>query len=181
MVTKSVMGGTLLALACWCSSLMPSKPMFSLVFCIGLILITMMKAKLFTSAIITDNTEECFEIFTGNFIGCVVTVMALSFAGYDMGNLAVIGDTKSSLTFAQAFIRGILCNLCVCMGSWMASKEFSGISKIAVIVPPIFLFVMCGFEHSIADIVFAVSPLILLCVILGNIVGGLIIRWYVKE
>ena len=93
----------------------------------------------------------------------------------------------------EAFVRGILCNILVCIAVWMsfAAKRVSG--KLLTSYWPVMLFVLCGFEHSIADMYFGVCGLLtaqvygiaaeslswfnflvkaLLPITLGNIVGG---------
>lgn len=99
-----------------------------------------------------------------------------------------------------AFLRGILCNVLVCMAIWMAFAGRGIIDKVIAIVPPITAFVAAGFEHSIANMYFiplawlaiARDPALaavpgaqavtflnfgknLLPVILGNSVGGSIL------
>ena len=58
---------------------------------------------------------------------------------------------KCSLSFWDAVIRGILCNFLVCIAVWIsfAAKDVAG--KIMGLFFPIMMFVLCGFEHSIAN------------------------------
>lgn len=58
---------------------------------------------------------------------------------------------KCSLSFGDAVIRGILCNFLVCIAVWIsfAAKDVAG--KIMGLFFPIMMFVLCGFEHSIAN------------------------------
>ena len=105
------------------------------------------------------------------------------------GNVArsVIGIVvaKAALPIGEAFFRGVLCNVLVCMAVWMALAGRSVIDKAVAIVFPITAFVAAGFEHSIANMYF--FPLAMLLgapvgmadfarnlvpVIAGNIVGG---------
>ena len=95
----------------------------------------------------------------------------------------------------QAFIRGLLCNWLVCLAVWVSfgADDFTG--KILAIFAPVCLFVISGFEHSIANMfyipaaIFASNSITwpemfnnLLPVTLGNITGGVffvgIIYWY---
>ena len=65
-----------------------------------------------------------------------------------------IAKGKLTLTFTQAFMRGILCNWLVCLAVWMAfaAKDIAG--KIFAIFFPIMAFVSSGFEHSVANMFF---------------------------
>ena len=101
--------------------------------------------------------------------------------------------SRTNLSVGEAFVRGILCNILVCIAVWMsfAAKRVSG--KLLTSYWPVMLFVLCGFEHSIADMYFGVCGLLtaqvygiaaesltwfnflvkaLLPITLGNIVGG---------
>ena len=55
---------------------------------------------------------------------------------------------------AEAFFRGVLCNVLVCMAVWMALAGRSVTDKVVAIVFPITAFVAAGFEHSIANMYF---------------------------
>lgn len=123
------------------------------------------------------------------------------FSGHlDMNNGAIaetylkMADAKCNLPFMTAFFRGILCNILVCLGVWMAMGGKTITDKILAIVFPITLFVAAGFEHSIANLFIiplglliktfsdiqittsflSISGMIknLIPVILGNIIGG---------
>lgn len=69
------------------------------------------------------------------------------------------GKVRTDLSVMEAFVRGILCNILVCIAVWMsfAAKSVSG--KLITSFWPIMLFVLCGFEHSIADMYFGVAAL----------------------
>ena len=65
-----------------------------------------------------------------------------------------IAAAKTSLDVGQAFFRGLLCNVLVCMAVWMAFAGRSIVDKFIAIVKPISAFVAAGFEHSIANMYF---------------------------
>lgn len=144
--------------------------------------------------------KNWFFVFLGNFIGAafVALMMVYGHTPNLFGNglaLKVIASAESRMTqtFSEALIRGILCNFLVCIAVWaaFAAKKVSG--KLLMSFWPVMLFVLCGFEHSIADIYFGVAgiltaseyniyaPLLtwsnfflknLLPVTIGNIIGG---------
>ena len=58
---------------------------------------------------------------------------------------------KCSLSFGDAFIRGILCNFLVCIAVWISFAAKDAAGKIMGLFFPIMMFVLCGFEHSIAN------------------------------
>jgi formate transporter len=90
-----------------------------------------------------------------------------------------------ALPFLEAFVRGILCNVLVCLAVWLCFAARSVTDKILAIVFPITAFVALGFEHSIANLYLLPVGLLvgaeggvagvagnLVPVTLGNIVGG---------
>ena len=97
-----------------------------------------------------------------------------------------VAGAKTSLTFTQAFVRGLLCNWLVCMAVYLASFAKDVVGKMTAIWFIISTFVALGLEHSVANMfiiplgifsgaavswkAFLVSNL--LPVTLGNIVGG---------
>ncbi len=97
-------------------------------------------------------------VYIGNFIGSMIVAAGavfshqLSLFGNGM-SAAVISTAvaKCSMTFGDALIKGIFCNFLVCIAVWlgMAAKDAAG--KVLGIFWPIMLFVLCGFEHSIAN------------------------------
>ena len=148
-------------------------------------------------------------VYLGNFVGAALVaalcVLGHVFAAFD-GRLAAsvisIAQAKASLSFGDAFVRGILCNFLVCIAVWMANaartvggkiaaKSVPG--KILAVFFPIMTFVVAGFEHSVANMYYLTAGLLtaaqtsaaaegltwgrallgnLLPVTLGNLVGG---------
>ena len=58
---------------------------------------------------------------------------------------------KQELPLWEAFLRGVLCNVLVCMALWMAMAGRSVADKVAAVIFPVTAFVAAGFEHSIAN------------------------------
>ena len=107
-----------------------------------------------------------------------------------------IAAAKTALPFDEAFFKGVLCNLLVCLAVWLAMAGHTVVDKILAIVFPISAFVAAGFEHSVANMYFIPLGLLLadsatlpasvnlaslgwaglasnlVAVTLGNIVGG---------
>jgi formate transporter FocA len=144
-----------------------------LVFCLGLILVVISGAELFTGnnlivmawasgkVALQALLRNWVIVYLGNFVGALGTAI-LVFAGkqYLFGSGAMglaalnIAKTKVELGFVQAIALGILCNALVCLAVWMTYSARSAVDKIAVIIFPISAFVAAGFEHSIANMYF---------------------------
>ncbi len=144
-----------------------------LVFCLGLILVVVGGAELFTgnNLIVMAWANKKVTtyalmrnwviVYLGNFIGSVGTAALLFYSGqYKFGGGAVgqtalsIANTKVHLGFIQAIALGILCNALVCLAVWMTYSARSTIDKIAAIIFPISAFVAASFEHSVANMYF---------------------------
>jgi len=144
-----------------------------LVFCLGLILVVVGGAELFTgnnlivmawaSGKVTTRAllRNWVIVYLGNFVGAIGTAVLVFFSGqYAFGKDAVgiaalnTAAAKSSLGFGQALALGILCNALVCLAVWMTFSARSTMDKIAAIIFPVTAFVAAGFEHSIANMYF---------------------------
>jgi formate transporter len=144
-----------------------------IVFCLGLVLVIVGGAELFTgNALIsmawasgTVSTPQVLRnwsiVYIGNLIGAVATAVFLylsrqyTFGGGVVGLAALeIARTKTGLGFVQAVVLGILCNALVCLAVWLCLGARSTGDKILAIVFPISAFVAAGFEHSVANMYF---------------------------
>ncbi len=185
------------------------------VFSLGLILVVVAGAELFTGnnllvmatvagrIPVSRFLKNMIVIYLANFVGAVGLAGLVAMSGQgQMGNSAVgnaaitIAAAKCALPFSEAFFKGVLCNLLVCLAVWLAMAGRTVADKILAIIFPIAAFVACGFEHSVANMYFiplaiflreqtvavgAADPTILnwiglarnlLPVTLGNLVGG---------
>ena len=93
-----------------------------------------------------------------NLVGAAGLALLVFLSGHAELNGGAIGRTvfkialaKQGLPWQEAFFRGVLCNLLVCMAVWMAMAGRSVIDKAVAIVFPVSAFVAAGFEHSIAN------------------------------
>lgn len=144
-----------------------------LVFCLGLILVVVGGAELFTgnnlivmawaSGKVTGRAllRNWLIVYTGNFIGSVATaVMMLFTRQYTFGSDSVgitalkIAVGKCDLEFLQAVALGVLCNALVCLAVWLTYSARTTLDKILSIIFPITAFVAAGFEHSVANMYF---------------------------
>jgi formate transporter len=144
-----------------------------LVFTLGLILVVVGGSELFTGNNliimafmsgkigISALLRNWVIVYTGNFVGSVVTALIMflsqqfTFGGGAIGLTALnIANGKTGLGFMQAVALGIMCNALVCMAVWLCFSARTTTDKILAIIPPISAFVAAGFEHSIANMYF---------------------------
>jgi len=150
-----------------------TKLLGGFVFCLGLILVVVAGAELFTGNTlltiswlsgkirITRLLRNWGLVYVANLIGslCLVGLMFYTyqwtFNGHGVGaNALLIANAKVNLSFGSALARGILCNVLVCLAIWLCFSARTVTSKIIAIIFPITAFVAAGFEHSIANMYF---------------------------
>lgn len=179
-----------------------SRFMAGSVFSVGLILVVLCGAELFTGnclmlvGVLAGRVRlkrllrNWAIVYLANFAGALLLVGIVYFSrtwalGVEDKAIQTAID-KLALSFWEAFFRGVGCNWLVCLAIWLALAGKDSISKIAGVYFPIMAFVASGFEHSIANMYFIPMGLILggglgwlrflygnlLPVTLGNIVGG---------
>ena len=147
--------------------------LMGLVFSVGLILVIIGGAELFTGNNIIVIAWASGKVksralllnwvlaFIGNFTGAFVTAGLMfyttqyTFGGGAVGLAALsTAHAKTSLAFVPALTLGIMCNALVCLAVWMCFSARTTVDRVLSIVPPIAAFVAAGFEHSIANIYF---------------------------
>jgi len=156
-----------------------TKLIGGLVFCLGLVLVIVAGAELFTgnSLIVMAYVSRKVTlrkllrnwsiVFVGNFFGSVGMAILIRYTGHWSGSDSLVGvkalmiaDGKVNLTFLQALSRGILCNILVCLAVWLCFSGRSVTDKILAIIFPITAFVALGFEHSVANMYFIPAGII---------------------
>jgi formate transporter len=174
-----VLAGAFIGLGAMFFTLVKSDPTLSfaisavlggLVFSTGLLLVVVAGAELFTGNNLlvmawADGKISTLEVLRNwvlvcgaNFVGAAGLALLVFASGHTDLNGGAIGQqvvkialAKQSLSVEQAFFRGVLCNVLVCMAVWMAMAGRSVTDKMVAIVLPITAFVAAGFEHSIAN------------------------------
>jgi formate/nitrite transporter len=142
-------------------------------FSLGLILVVVGGAELFTGNNLlvmawADGKITTVEmlrnwalVYVANAFGAIglaVVVYLSQHAGMNQGAVGAaylkIAAVKMALPFWEAFFKGVLCNLLVCLAVWMALAGRSVTDKVLAIVFPISAFVAAGFEHCVANMYF---------------------------
>jgi len=148
-----------------------------LVFSLGLILVVVSGAELFTGntlivmSVVSRRLPiarllRCWAIvYVGNAVGAIATATLVVWSGrLDDPEIAAragaIATTKTSLTVPHAFFSAVLANALVCLAVWMSMSARTVADKVLAIVPPVSAFVAIGLEHSIANMYFVPVALI---------------------
>lgn len=181
------------------------------VFPVGLFLVVTVGAELFTGNCMltapwlsrgttqvkgSGILKNWIFVYIGNFIGGLLLSLAVVCSHMDTMFDGALGKTmtgaaasKMAIEPGEAVIKAILCNVLVCLAVWVAMGATSLGGKAIAVFAPVMLFVLCGFEHSIANMYFIPTGLFLgaegdvgaflvnnlLPVTIGNIIGGAVI------
>lgn len=180
------------------------KLIMGLSFGIALSLVIMAGSELFTgnNMVMTIGTlnkkttwKDTLSIwgfsFVGNLIGSMLLALIFVNAGLAKGAVGNFilktAEIKMTLPPMELFLRGLLCNILVCLAVWCSLKMKEETGKLMMIFWCLFAFISSGFEHSVANMTLlsialfiphglgvSISGLAynLIFVSLGNIIGG---------
>jgi len=181
LLTLSILAGAFIALGAMFSTVvaagLPGPLPFGLArllpaiaFSLGLIMVVVCGAELFTGDVLMAIAWASRKlplptmlrawaiILFGNLIGGVGTALIVFWSDQwmlghrDVGLAALqIASSKLTLSVGQAFWRGLLCNVLVCLAIWASLAARSVADKVLVVVPTVTAFVAAGFEHSVAN------------------------------
>lgn len=149
-------------------------------------------------------------VFLGNFAGSIILALLVVYShtpsqvdGALLDTMMSVASAKVGLSFGDALLRGIICNIMVCLAVWMSFAGKTVPAKIMGLYFPIMIFVLGGFEHNVANMyylsagifansVYAVGNTAvnwgaallnnLLPVTIGNIIGGALVGstyWFI--
>lgn len=139
----------------------------------GLIMVLLAGAELFTGncmismAVLEKKVKvsamirNLIIVYIGNMIGGVGYSFLMSFTtqmnmdGGKLGAYAINAAAgKCTIDFLPAFIMGIFCNVLVCMAVWVSYASKDVVGKIVAMFFPIWIFVVSGYEHCVANMYF---------------------------
>ena len=147
-------------------------------------------------------------VLLGNLVGSVLAAAVLIAAGVASSNGGALGEAaiavaegKVALGWGTAFVRGVLCNMLVCLAVWIGHSANSVTDKFFSALLPVMAFMAAGFEHCVANMFFLPYALMLQvsgvagsvdlagavhnlsAATLGNLVGGVVLvgcsYWFV--
>ena len=210
MATLALLAGAFIGFgaAFWCMAMAGADPGFGpqrvlggVAFALGLILVVVGGAELFTgnalmvmAAVDRRITPGALMrnwgiVWLGNLVGAVGLAVAFGLSGLLDGPMGAVAaktaTAKAGLPPVEAFVRGALCNALVCLAVWLSFAARTATDKILGVLWPVAAFVALGLEHSVANMFLFPAGLWagseaswaevaanLLWVTLGNVAGG---------
>lgn len=205
---KSVLAGALIAIGALFS--IAARPCGNVVqglcFSVGLFGVLACDARLFTGSVLTIRAvwegrtplsrvlRSWVGIWAGNLLGAIC--VALMAAG-TLFDASYVAQYKAAMPWHELLVRAVLCNVMVCMAVWIANESpfsaYGTVDALAACLLPVACFVTCGFEHSVADMLYmplgmlqgSVGVLdgvrVVLLATAGNVIGGVAFAWMIWE
>ena len=153
---------------------------------------TMVIGNLSGTARISDTALVWLVSYAGNLAGALLLALAMAKSGLVarepwIAFITSVSASKMSAPFGELVIRGILCNMLVCLAVWTSARAREDTAKLILIFWCLFAFIGSGFEHSVANmsllgmgVFLGADPSVswagyaanLIPVTLGNMLGG---------
>lgn len=209
---RSILAGVLISIGCLFSmAAAPYGPVAQgICFSVGLFGVLACRAKLFTGSVLSvmnvfnrlqplrETIGSWCGIWAWNFVGAVWVELGADCCGFDA---TAIAQAKAALPWHELLVRAALCNVMVCMavhvydrsGSYSKWGESYLLNASLASLLPVACFIACGFEHSVADMLYMPLGLmqgavgiadvarVLLLATAGNVIGGVAFAYLVWE
>lgn len=149
------------------------KMLSGLVFPLGLMLVVLLGADLFTgnnALLVPPLMERKLSaatvaanwtiVWIFNFIGSLAVAYFLIYLPGTLSGgpypeaICKVATAKAGMSFGAVFLKGIGANWCVCLAVWLALSGRRLGEKLLACEVPVFAFVALGFEHCIANMFF---------------------------
>lgn len=152
----------------------------ALLFSVALLSIIRLRLPLYTGrigkVIANKNPLECLKILWLNIMGVALTTGAVIVFGDDLvTKLDLSATAKFSKGNLSLFVAGIMCNVLIHIAVSAKSEVITILCVMA--------FILSGYEHSIADVMFALASGNLIkwaIVVTGNTVGGILTEFLLR-
>ena len=191
-IVKGIYAGIMIGMGGVAYLAIPNKIVGSCIFSIGLLTVCMYSLNLYTGKIgyiLVNKIDYIFELLfslIGNFIGTFVVgnVMRLTRYGAYIETAQNIVNIKLNDNILSILILSIFCGIIMYIAVNNYKKETSDIGKYIIIVMGVMAFILCGFEHCVANIagIWNIKVfLYLLVMILGNSIGSIIIAFFYNK
>lgn len=193
---SAIMAGICISIGCVAYLSAQNHVIGSLFFTVGLFLVLIFDFSLFTGRIgfALDKKPKyiinLILIWLGNFCGALLSGFALSATRLNslQEKCVQMCQTKLTDSLFSLFVLGIFCNILIFVAVYGFKKNDKPLIKFLSLIFGVSVFVLCGFEHCVADMfyfafarIFSGQQILALFIItLGNITGGLFMGLIIK-
>lgn len=189
----AILAGAFIASGGVVNLLMDNKVVGAFLFSAGLFAVCTLGYNLFTGKVgyFFDNNPKTYTpflilVYVGNFIGAYLIAMIMKgtrLAPAILEKAITISEVKLNDTYLSLFLLGFMCNLFVVFAVEQYKNNPHSLGKYLGIVYGVMMFILCGYEHSIADMFYfsmagvwsSHAIICMLVITLGNIFGGIVV------
>lgn len=194
--SKAVCAGALIGIACIANLSVGGGIAGAICFCVGLLVIVHSKLLLYTGLIgklVYDpannkpNGTKLVITLIGNVVGTFLMTLVLKFSRLNvlLPKAQTIASTKLDDTWFSIFLLSIFCGVLVYFAVYKFERK--NVTDLFVLLFCVSVFVIIGFEHSIASSFYLWLSLswksiwYFIIMVLGNSIGSMLVAWIIKE
>ncbi|MDU6598108.1 formate/nitrite transporter family protein [Finegoldia magna] len=189
----AIMAGAFIAMGGVVFLSLNNKIVGAFMFSLGLFTVCTLKYNLFTGKVgyLFNNDVKtylpwCLMVWVGNLVGSIIVAELVRLTRVAPGIIeksTKLVQVKADDSLISLFVLGIFCNIMVVHAVDQYLNNPHEIGKYLGIVMSIMVFILCGFEHCIADMFYiqmarmwnSQTIIALIVITLGNILGGILI------
>lgn len=189
----AIMAGAFIAMGGVVYLSLNNKIVGAFMFSLGLFAVCTLKYNLFTGKVgylfcndVKTYLPWCLMVWVGNLIGSIIVAELVRLTRVAPGIIeksTKLVQVKADDTLISLFVLGIFCNIMVVHAVDQYLNNPHEIGKYLGIVMSIMVFILCGFEHCIADMFYiqmarmwnSQTIIALIVITLGNVLGGILI------
>lgn len=178
-IADGILGGALIGMGCIAYSAVSNHVLGAVLFSLGLLSVIKTHALLYTGIVgfVKENWKKLLPVLALNFIGAWGICALASFTRIDLSAAQTIAATKMNDSFLSLYLLGAGCGICIYLAVIM--KE-----NVLLVILPVLFFILCGFEHCVADIGYFTlakcwswdALLRILVIALGNATGSIVLH-----
>lgn len=150
-IIKSLLAGVLIGLGCLVNVVCTNKIIGAFLFSLGLLSVIIQQMNLYTGKVgyISRSTAKgLIPMFLLNAIGIAATDFLASLTRLDVSNVQSIVTTKLNDGYLSIFILSIGCGAMM----YLAVDNYKKNNHPLIVIMPIMFFILCGFEHCVANV-----------------------------
>lgn len=179
-IKKSISAGMMIGISSIIYLICPNKMLGAFLFAIGLFIICTFDMYLFTGKVgyifENKNNPNCIKIWIGNLIGCLITIIPMRIAKGEISLIAYdMIQKKLDNNFMSIIILSIFCGMLMYIAVENFQHNENNFAKIIGLFLCVSSFIICGFEHSIANMCYCIFSINSLSLAINSFIFILIV------
>lgn len=179
-IKKSISAGMMIGISSIIYLICPNKMLGAFLFAIGLFIICTFDMHLFTGKVgyifENKNNPNCIKIWIGNLIGCLITIIPMRIAKGEISLIAYdMIQKKLDNNFMSIIILSVFCGMLMYIAVENFQHNENNFAKIIGLFLCVSSFIICGFEHSIANMCYCIFSINSLSLAINSFIFILIV------